>query len=239
MKLKTILASSLLATSFTTTSVLALPTLGDIFDPSPFDSPFHDAIAADDAQAFQLTDRSGISGDATAFLFMEFAGYHSTNTFGLYDYTIAPDGTVTVTDTLQVFNGADGGMGNTFDSTVISFDFGTGIATNLWTTATAMIDDTFGFYLGVPNESATWYTHTVLNSDAVDHVYSYDVRGTLSEVVLLGSDVVLAWEDLTGGGDKDYRDFVVGISDVRPVPAPATIALFGLGILVFAARRKV
>lgn len=45
-----------------------------------------------------------------------------------------------------------------------------------------------------------------------------------------GDDWVLAWEDLAGGGDRDYRDFIVAVSDVEPVPEPLTILGTGLAL---------
>ena len=56
------------------------------------------------------------------------------------------------------------------------------------------------------------------------------------------NEYALAWEDLKGGGDGDYQDFVVMVESVVPtaVPVPAAALLFGSGLLglMGIARRK-
>ena len=44
-------------------------------------------------------------------------------------------------------------------------------------------------------------------------------------------DYVFGWEDLKGGGDKDYDDMVVGIHDVNAVPIPASAWLLGSALM--------
>jgi len=53
-------------------------------------------------------------------------------------------------------------------------------------------------------------------------------------------DYVIAWEDLTFLGDRDYNDLVVRVSGVSAVPVPAAVWLFCSGLLglVVAARRR-
>lgn len=87
----------------------------------------------------------------------------------------------------------------------------------------------------------TWYGDVSKNSDGLQHLMAYEFENYL----------VLAWEDLTGGGDKDYNDVVFAVDvgegnlrsmrgEVESVPEPATatavlgVSAFGL----FSRRRK-
>lgn len=176
-------------------------------------------------EAAVLTDTDGVSDDATAFLFFEFAGFANANTFGIYDYSNDGAGNITLGQTLEVFNGP----ASPLTSATLHFNLADGEVTNQATGLMADIDETFGFYLTTP-QGYTYYSHTALNPDGVDHLMMFDTSDN-SVGDLLGSDLVLAWEDLYGGGDLSYDDMVVGISDVSPVPEPSVIALMGLGFV--------
>jgi hypothetical protein len=58
-----------------------------------------------------------------------------------------------------------------------------------------------------------WYTDKTKNVDNLQHVIAYEYKGFL----------VLAWEDLNGGGDKDYNDIVfavdVGQANLNNIPS--------------------
>ncbi len=176
------------------------------------------------AQSVVLTDTDGYNDDATAFLFLELAGYANSNTLGIYSFT-DNGSTVALGNTLQVFSGAQ----SPFTSVTLKFDLAEGTVENGTTHATAYIGKNFGFYISTPDTN-TFYTHSSLNSGGYDYFKVYDTRDNRAGS-LGGSDVVLAIEDLLNGGDKDFDDMVIGVTDVAPVPEPGTFAMLGAGLL--------
>ncbi len=190
------------------------------------------------AEAVKLTDTDGTNDDATAFLLLEIAGWKDTNAFGIYGYEYDSNGDISITDQLTVFDG----QANPLTSATIAFNVNTGQA---WLstdpTNKKNIGTTFGFFIHDTSNShyGTWYSHTTLNSDGYDHAMIFDASDDqVGE--LMGSDVVVAFEDMPNLGDESFDDAVVGITDVTPVPEPATILLFGTGLLGLAglARKK-
>lgn len=169
---------------------------------------------------------------------LELAGNASTNVFGVYDLN-DPN------TRLSVFDGNDSvgdqailRLRETVDGWRVSVQqAGGGGWTHQFISTSA-----FGFYLSVQGEG-TFYSQTGRNGDGVDHLYAYQGTGTpflsgpLAGEVFTANDYLLAWEDLAGGGDRDYQDFVAvvqdisAVGDISPVPLPTPIILLISGLV--------
>lgn len=163
---------------------------------------------------------------------LELAGNASTNVFGVYDLN-DPNAR------LSVFDGADTigsravlSLRQTVDGWRLSVQqVGTTGATEQLISTSA-----FGFYLGTQDEG-TFYSQTSRNADGVDHLYAYRGTGTpfltgpLAGEFFSRQDYILAWEDLLGGGDRDYQDFVAVVKDITPVPLPPAVLLLISGLV--------
>jgi len=220
-----VLVFSVLAVFLLAGSAMAVPTtLHDILG-----YPGTEAYTDTGAEGVYLTDTA--NGNATAFLILELSGVANENTFGIYDFTVDCQGNVGLVDTLEVFSGA----ASPISEVILAFDLNAGTVTNESTGNWANIDTTFGFYLTSPEgRGETYYSHASLNTDVFDHMMIFDTSNNGVDE-LLGSDVVVTVEDLLGGGDQDFNDMVVGVSNVAVhTPEPGTILLLGSGLISLA-----
>lgn len=111
----------------------------------------------------------------------------------------------------------------------------------------------FGYYLSGPG--GTFYSDPTMNQDSgssyangTPHMVAYEgnnktvLKTGNTSGTFLSNEWLLAWEDQPFmNSDLDYNDFVVLVESVHPVPEPAVLGMFGLGVLLlggFAALRR-
>ena len=165
---------------------------------------------------------------------VELAGNRNSNTFGLFDpYTGAR---------IQLFEGNDGAntvgivqvnqLNGQWRVRVRDTTASPGENTS-WTPYVNLTSNVFGFYLGAAGNNF-FYSATGRNTDGVDHMYAYGPLGGES-----AGEYILAWEDLFGGGDRDYQDFVATCrTSARAVADGGLAAGSGLIGLAGVARRR-
>jgi len=181
------------------------------------------------------------AGGSVATIVVELAGFSNNNVFGLYDAD-NPNSKV------WLFGGfaSEGSQG------IISILSDGSVYRNFVDTGINFSGNNFGYYLNSTaggSAGGVFYSDTTLNTDGVDHMVAYQGKGidtvqiaNLAPGLWTTNEYALAWEDLKGGGDGDYQDFVVMVESIVPtaVPLPAAALLFGSGLLglIGAARRK-
>lgn len=210
--------------------------------------------AAPDVEGSCLDDGSDAqwrtNGESTVTIVIELAGFSNTNRLGIYDVTDP-------SNQFQLFGGA-AGVGARATITFAAADTGYSV-TVAWPNNPAAPPQTrifgssvFGFYLSTeqdnPNtptaDRSVYFSQTSLNDDGTDHLFAYQgnggtfVSGALGGETFAPDNVLLAWEDLRGGGDRDYQDVVVYARSLATVPLPPALAFLISGLVVVGALRR-
>lgn len=201
----------------------------------------------------------GSTGSSASEVVLTLAGNSPNNTFGIFD----PNHPST---TLQLFGGGTfsnpcngtycgGSVG--YKTFLTNDGNGKYTATYLSSTgvylgqqtATFSLTNEFGFYLNTGSYAGIFYSNPSLNEknstypNGTPHMVAFNGNGkdTLNIGGVSGlwasNEYIMAWEDTPfSRSDLDYQDFVVSIESVHPVPEPAVLGMFGLGLagLLFA-----
>jgi len=176
---------------------------------------------------------------AGATIVLELAGNASSNIFGIYD----------LNDTsrrVDVFQGNDGaGDSALIQLTGSAGNYSISVTEDQGTRTLSLGNSsTFGFYL--LGATGPLYSDSTDNAGGLDYLYAYQGNGdvflggpfSIIQTMFRPTDFLLAWEDLRNG-DNDYQDFVVLTRSVTPVPLPAALPLFSLGLAgLIGLRRK-
>ncbi|MFW6093114.1 MAG: DUF4114 domain-containing protein [Pseudomonadota bacterium] len=188
----------------------AVPSLFDVTGIAGTDLYFDGGRAS--VQPIAVSGFTTYSSHAGATLMFENAGYADTTSFGIYGYS-EQGGSIQVGKTQELFSGpASANAGASLNHVTVG--------------------ERFGFYIHVGATERTYYSHPSLNGDGTDHALLFDTSDFTDGVVsLAASDIVIAWEDLWGGGDEDFNDMVVGLRGVATVSEPYSLSLLSLGIL--------
>ena len=156
-------------------------------------------------------------------------------------------------DLLISFMGSTAGYKSYLGVVVNGVDLGLSLSNKVargttWNYGWVEAGSSISFYLDVTNTGETYFSNSSLNSDGLNHLYADAYNGGNrigGKWFARAKYAAIGFEDMQGGGDKDYDDarFIaqeVGFIEYDPAPEPAAWAMMiaGFGLVGGAARRR-
>ena len=142
------------------------------------------------------------------------AGNSPWHKIGYYTVT-----TPTIADITWVFGGANSGLPST---AMLSIAGSFGLALYSGNTQSQSGSDVF-------------FIEATMNDDNFRHAAVLQGRNASG---VMDCELLVSWEDLRNGGDRDYNDLGMRLQGVAVVPGPAAAVLFGMGSILIARRER-
>ena len=177
-----------------------------------------DGLSVSNDELLTMTDSSNLFDDAGFEMEFSYGSFNSPDhSFGLYHYDSASNSIASMLTIFDYSNVAG-------DSSNVVWSLALGLAATTHGTIDLSLASGLNFGLYFVSDGVTYYSQSALNaggSDSFGFYWSDDPFSTTNLIVYAGDN----------GSGRNYDYIQVAIDDVRPIPEPGTIVLFGLALI--------